>query len=568
MTAQRLTRAIEFERLAAEIAVDAPIPCTIATQTPVQRHGVAEVLDCTASGVDLSRSPLPLIVSHDSQQLSIGLVENIMAMGERVVGEVRFASSPAAQQVRADVLGGIHRSLSVGYMHLDEGTPITGGVRYRWQPYEVSIVSVPADPAAGFFRSLPGDPNMNAPTIKTSDAAEIIKLCRTHRVEDMAEGLIERGMSVALARAAVLEELARRDLASGGHLNIRRIDAGASDERERIVNTLVYRMGGKPSGDIIGSTDCAGLALRALQLAGQRVADSDSRDRIIQRALMTTGDFPSLLGSAIGHVLHDAYSQAPAALKTIARLANLPDFRDRSVVRLGGAPTLEKVNEHGEFRYGAVNEASNAWRLITYGRIVALSRQALVNDDLSGFADLLNKFGHAAARREADELTAALVTPPQVEGADLFSTNRSSLITTVLKADAIGAAILALRNQKDLDSGFVSQEPATLVVPAALEMTARQLTANITPNAVANVQPFTFNVVVEPRLDAASATAWYLVAGNQSAFEYGYLDGAQGVQTTQREGFEIDGLEIKARLDFGCGWVSPVGWVKSTGTVA
>ena len=80
MSAPRLLRSIAFERLAEAVADDAPIPCTVATQTPVQRYGVAEVLDCSATGVDLSRSPLPLIISHDSQQLSIGLVENLRAM--------------------------------------------------------------------------------------------------------------------------------------------------------------------------------------------------------------------------------------------------------------------------------------------------------------------------------------------------------------------------------------------------------------------------------------------------------------------------------------------------------
>ena len=82
------------------------------------------------------------------------------------------------------------------------------------------------------------------------------------------------------------------------------------------------------------------------------------------------------------------------------------------------------------------------------------------------------------------------------------------------------------------------------------------------------VQPYSLNVVVEPRLDVSSTSEWYLVAGNQSALEYGYLDGQQGVQITQRDGFEVDGLEVKARLDFGCGWVAPVGWVKSSGTSA
>ena len=55
------------------------------------------------------------------------------------------------------------------------------------------------------------------------------------------------------------------------------------------------------------------------------------------------------------------------------------------------------------------------------------------------------------------------------------------------------------------------------------------------------------------------------MAGDQSTIEYGYRDGSEGVQITQRKGFEVDGLELKARLDFGCGWAAPVGWVKSTG---
>jgi len=108
------TRQLRFEAPAGEVAADALIPCTIATSAPVSRYGVTEVLDCSPAGVDLSRAPLPLIVAHDTSDLSIGLVENLRAAGDRVTGEVRFSSSPEAQQVRADVVAGIHRSLSVG----------------------------------------------------------------------------------------------------------------------------------------------------------------------------------------------------------------------------------------------------------------------------------------------------------------------------------------------------------------------------------------------------------------------------------------------------------------------
>ena len=563
MSAPRLLRSIAFERLAEAVADDAPIPCTIATQTPVQRYGVAEVLDCSATGVDLSRSPLPLIISHDSQQLSIGLVENLRAMGDRVAGEVRFASSVEAQQVRTDVLGGIHRSLSVGYAHLDEGAPIEGGLMYRWQPYEVSIVSVPADPQAGFFRSLKTTNTMN-----TQDRETIEGLCTRHGFPTLSQDLIARSASMEQARAAILDAMDARDLKRSGGASVSLgLESQAPAQRTLIENTLVAAFGGRPTGDVIRSTDIAGLAARTLEMRGERVNASDSRDRIIQRAMHGTSDFPSLLGSAVGRVLHSIYEEIQAPLKAVASLSNLPDFRARSVVRLGGAPSLEPVSEHGEFTYGTLNDTENGWRLTTYGRILALSRQAMVNDDLQGFATLLRKFAQAAARREADELAAILLAPNLVDGSALFHADRSSLVDKKLTLAGLGVAVEALRLQKEEDGGLILQEPANLVVPVALEMTARQLVASFVANTADTVQPYSLGVVVEPRLDVASKSAWYLVAGNQSALEYGYLDGTQGVQITQREGFEIDGLEVKARLDFGCGWVAPVGWVKSSGTV-
>ena len=147
---QHLVRKLAFGALK-ELAPDAALPCTLATGTTVQRAEGGEILDCTTSGVDLTRAPLPLLVSHDQNKLAIGVIENIKADGLRVTGHARFSSSPEAQQIRADVLAGIHQSLSVGYAHLDTGTQDgNGNFVYRWQPQEVSIVSVPADPQAGF----------------------------------------------------------------------------------------------------------------------------------------------------------------------------------------------------------------------------------------------------------------------------------------------------------------------------------------------------------------------------------------------------------------------------------
>lgn len=583
MTSPHHTRQLQMMRLAN--GTSEAIPATLATTTPVDRGGFFEVLDCSPSGVDLTRAPLPLIVAHDAKRLAVGTVENIKADGSKVTGTVRFGSSAEAQQLRLDATQGIN-SLSVGYRLLDNGKSVNGATVFRWMPYEVSVVSVPADHKAGFFRSI-NSSGEKMTALSKREADEIDALCKRHGVPELASRLIAENTTDAAARAAVLEELARQDEARGGHQNTLRIEnmrhaagglSGQSGndggEGELIVNTLVARLGGKPKGDVLGRADCADLAVRCLELAGQRVGHALTRHQIIERALVTRGpgmhttsDFTHLLGDAVGRVLLDIYDESPPALRAVARLANLNDFRARSVVRMASAPSLQKVGEHGEFTYGGTTDAMNAWRLSTYGRIISLSRQAMVNDDLGGFAQVLAEFAQAAARREADDLVSALVATPQVDSVDLFHADRKTLILKTLTLSGLGAAVASLRAQRS-GGNLVMQEPATLVAPAALEMTARQLVATFSAVEAGDVNPWRLDVVVEPRLDANSLTAWYLVAANQRALEYGYLEGAAGVQTFVEEGFEVDGLSVKARLDFGCGFVAPVGWVKSTGAEA
>lgn len=581
-----LHRTLQIELIGAATADDnTPLPAVIATSAPVSREGfaVAEILDCSASGVDLSRAPLPLIVGHDTRRLAVGVVTDLQPTGNAVRGLIRFGTSAEAQSLRADVLAGIHRSLSVGYTHSDEGTRTEAGTVYRWRPHEVSLVSVPADPAAGFFRSqqqtqIAMNTLDNAPTLTRAEIdTEIEELCRRYALPAaFARGLQAAGATSEGARAAVLSELVARSNATPHHMNptahlmppdTSRLPLGCStanhSERALIVDTLAARMGARIDGPVLGNLDTVGLAQRALELGGEHVSASWSRSKVIERAMgaHTVSDFPQLLGAAANRVLADAFAIAPAALKSVARAVNVRDFRERLAIRLAGTHLLP-VGEHGEYKSGTLDEAAAGWKLQTFGRILAITRHALINDDLDGFGAVLHQFGLAAAQREADELTAALLNPPQIDGKAIFPPG----ITKALSAEGLAAAVLALRQQKDAAGRLLAQEPATLIVPAALELTARQLVASINATEAQHVQPFALSVAVEPRLDQASATAWYLVASGQGALQYGYLEGHAGPQITTREGFEIDGLEMKCSLDFGAGWVSPYGWIKSTGT--
>jgi HK97 family phage major capsid protein/HK97 family phage prohead protease len=155
-------REIEFR--AAETAGDS-IPCTVSSEEPCDRGGYVEILSHDPTHVDLRRAPLPLIVQHDHHQLNIGVVEDLRIEGRKLKGLARFGSSDLAQQILKDVKAGIVRNLSVGYLLLDTIKESGRTAYFSWQPYEASVVSVPADTQAGFFRSHSSSKGKNMPEI-------------------------------------------------------------------------------------------------------------------------------------------------------------------------------------------------------------------------------------------------------------------------------------------------------------------------------------------------------------------------------------------------------------------
>ncbi len=142
------------------------------------------------------------------------------------------------------------------------------------------------------------------------------------------------------------------------------------------------------------------MARECLEACGVRTTFLLSKNQIIERA-MTTSDFPILLQGTGERFLRAGYQSYSGGIRQIARQTTARDFRAKTRVQLGEAPTLEKVNEGGVFKYGAMAEAAESYSLASYGKIIPLSRQAIVNDDLGAFADIATKLGRASAEFEA-----------------------------------------------------------------------------------------------------------------------------------------------------------------------
>ncbi len=152
-----------------------------ASEAPYARWWGVEVLDCAPTSIRLGRLQTggPLLCDHDNRD-QIGVIESVQIGADKVCrAQVRFGKSERAQEIFQDVIDGIRQNVSVGYqIHkavlVESADPNAAQEDeddvYRvtdWEPYEVSIVSVPADVSVGIGRSAGTDSPIVPASIST-----------------------------------------------------------------------------------------------------------------------------------------------------------------------------------------------------------------------------------------------------------------------------------------------------------------------------------------------------------------------------------------------------------------
>lgn len=346
--------------------------------------------------------------------------------------------------------------------------------------------------------------------------------------------------------------------------------------REMMASALLHRTNAKlvlPDGARqFRGMSMMDLARESLENAGIKTRGMD-RMEIAKRSFETTSDLPSVLANVANKSLRTAYESAPRTFKPWARQNTAPDFKQMSRVALSDAPALEAVPEAGEFKRGAFTDGKEVYQLATYGKIVGMSRQAIINDDLSAFTRLPALMAMAAANIESDTVYGILTANAALsDTVALFHSSHANLTGTgtAISVAALGVARAMMRVQKSPALAVLNLAPKYLIVPAALETIANQFTsADFVSAKSGDINPFKGNleVITEARLDATSALSWYLAADNNAidTIEYSYLEGQEGAYLETRQGFDVDGMEFKARLDFAAKAIDYRGLYKNNG---
>jgi ATP-dependent Clp endopeptidase proteolytic subunit ClpP len=313
--------------------------------------------------------------------------------------------------------------------------------------------------------------------------------------------------------------------------------------------------------------------LARASLADRNIFAPGDRMQMIGLAFThSTSDFGNILLDTAHKSLLKGYEEAPETFEQWTQKGMLSDFKVSHRVDLNTFPSLRQVREGAEYKHVTISDRGEQIMLATYGELFAISRQAIINDDLSVLSRLPMKFGRAARATIGDLVYAVLTGNSKMsDGKALFHADHSNLATGAMSIGGLSAMKALMKKQKNGDR-TLNITPEFLLTPVALEDTAAQLIRSSSVpgtdsnSGIANPLKDQLTVIAEPRLDDDSAVKHYMVAGNMfDTIEVAYLDGNDKPYLEQQQGFTVDGVTSKVRIDAGVAPMDYRGMVRSTG---
>lgn len=413
--------------------------------------------------------------------------------------------------------------------------------------------------------------------------------------EAYAQQLIgQRDMSAADAGMAVLREKAKRDAAAPtrSSADIRTISDETEMRRAAIGDAIVLRANpnaafrsdakrmdaarqyrGMTLMDMAReSIEAAGGSARSLSRREIAVmALNLDRDMMGRAGMSSTSDFPQILAGTVNRALRTAYGIQPRTFTGWARESTAPDFREVARTQLSESAAFKQIKEGGEYKMITFGDSAEKYSLGKWGGIVALTWETIINDDLGAFDRIPLALAAEAAAIEGDIVYGILTGAAAMsDGTALFHADHDNLaaVAGAITDVTLGDGRAAMRKQIGLKGRVLNLTPSFLIVGPDNEGAANKYTsASFVAAKAGDINPnynTSLEVVVDPRI---AGKAWHLAATPAlvDTIEYAYLEGEQGLFTETRQGFEVDGLQIKARHVFGAKAIDWRGMYKNAG---
>ena len=288
----------------------------------------------------------------------------------------------------------------------------------------------------------------------------------------------------------------------------------------------------------------------------------------------STYDVSGILGNVLNRFVVDFFMSVDlSALNMITAKRPVTDFRQISSYSLTGDLTYEKVEPGGEIKHGTFGESGYTNQADTYGKMVAIDRRDLINDDIGALSRISQRLGRGGALALADVFWTLFIN-----NSAFFTTARLNLVegaTTALGIDSLSTAKTQFNLQIDPDGKSMTVPPSILLVPPELEATAKVIlqsqlvviagtsatgaAADLRGNA--NIHSGTLGLAMARELSNSTYTGesslkWYTLAspGVLPVIETCFLNGREMpiIENAQAD-FETLGIKMRGYFDFGCG---------------
>nr|DAJ92365.1 MAG TPA: major capsid protein [Caudoviricetes sp.] len=586
---------------------DRTVELSFSSEEPYERWFGTEILCHDEGCVNLDRfnNGLGTLLFNHDRSAVVGHVDKVWIEDNRGKAIVRFDEDDESEKIYQKVLKGTLQGVSVGYdisrceELIDSDSKSSNGrftgpayVITYWEPLEISVVSVPADPSVGVGRSVDdneeepmkgdakakgteqnvpqvvpevpesGVKGFNADDAKKLIAAErervstITSLCRDFEVDGVDE-FIKSGKSVAEVREVVMDALRERNKP----VSVKVGEADSDKFRMAMQDALIMSVGIPVANPAPGANELRSMSL--MELARESLvregltANYADRLELAREAINSTSSFPIALSNVANKALMQGYETAPSTFAIWAGKGSNRDFKPAKRFLISEAAELKLVPEGGQFKDSQMSEAGTNVSVLTFGRTFSLTRQAIINDDLGVFNDISSKFGRAA-KSKINNMVYDLLSGNTVleDGKALFSADRKNLATagSELSIVSLAAGVAAMRRQKHIgENRNLNISPTYLIVPPELEALAYQVVKSVVDPARSNdtVNPFSgrFTIVVDAAL--TDPHAWYLASRptDVQTIEVTYLNGVETPRLETQTGFKVDGIEYRVAID-------------------
>lgn len=367
---------------------------------------------------------------------------------------------------------------------------------------------------------------------------------------------------------------------------------GGADQRDKtraaavdwiLARANVIQASGKPAdlnGNPFRGMNLHDIARDALELAGMSTRRMNRMDVITNAITHSASDFPNIFENALHKTLLAGFALQAPTWSRFCKVGTLSDFRPHLRYRSGSLGDLQVRQANGEYKSLTLGDAEReSVTAVSRGGILNVSREMIVNDDMSVFTDTATMLGTTAART-LDKVVFALFSlnsgngPTMGDGNPMFHAAHSNIAATaaVPTVTSIEAARVQMASQLDVGANdYLDLRPEIWLGPMSVGSQVRVVNnSTFDPDANnklqrANIVANLYRDIIDtPRL---GGTAWYSLANPniEPVFEVGFLDGQQAPQLAMNEAFSQHGMAWRIVHEYGAAGIGWRGIVKNAG---